>query len=139
MESPNGASQLGSESGKRGPVHYREWLDLVEGKGYAVGGKRPDAVFLSQVSRSPVVRASTKAGLYELDPAAPQRLRHELQRLQQELRAVVSNVPTQAADIAAGSQRQQELVLEIARHQRALEEALRVLGSAVDTPTALAA
>ena len=43
--------------------------------GHEIAGKDPLAVFLTQLSRSPVIRKGTRAGVYELDPTAPQRLR----------------------------------------------------------------
>jgi hypothetical protein len=52
------------------PIHYRDWLALLEAQGHEVAGKRPDAVFLNQVTRHPAVRATTSSGLYCLDPAA---------------------------------------------------------------------
>lgn len=52
------------------PIHYRDWLRLVELKGYRVAGKRPDSVFLNQITRSPIVRATTSRGYYQLTEAA---------------------------------------------------------------------
>ena len=67
-------------------IHYREWFKLLGAAGYSVAGKDPLAVFLTQISRSPVVRKGTQAGVYELDLESPARLRRELNRLQGELR-----------------------------------------------------
>jgi hypothetical protein len=48
-------------------LHYRRWYELLQEAGYEVAGKDPSAVFLTQISRSPVVRKSTESGVYELD------------------------------------------------------------------------
>ncbi len=56
------------------PIHYREWLALLEAAGHRVAGKRPDAVFLGQVLRHPAVRSTTAAGIYQLDPGAVDEL-----------------------------------------------------------------
>lgn len=107
-------------------MHYRAWYDEMIGAGYAVAGKDPLAVFLTQLSRSPVVRKTTQSGVYELDRDAPARLRRELSRLQGELRDVaVGGPPT--ADLGAIRQRRDELMNTIRQSERALEEAERVL------------
>jgi hypothetical protein len=107
-------------------LHYRHWYELVCEAGYAVAGKDPLAVFLTQVSRSPLVRKATQPGIYEVDRQAPLRIRHRLEKLQRELGAVASelSVPT---DLAAVRARRHELDLAISQQERALEEALRVL------------
>lgn len=48
------------------PIHYRDWLRLVESHGHKIAGQRADSVFLSQVMRSPEVRATTSRGFYQL-------------------------------------------------------------------------
>jgi hypothetical protein len=48
-------------------------------------------VFLTQVSRSPVVAKTLEAGVYELDRAAPVRLRREIATLQDELRRLTGS------------------------------------------------
>ena len=40
----------------REALHYREWFDLLAQPGHEIAGKDPLAVFLTQISRSPVVR-----------------------------------------------------------------------------------
>lgn len=104
------------------PIHYREWLRAVEDAGYEIAGQRPDGVFLNQITRSPVVRASTEAGIYELDYEAISRLRRRLGDLLREL----GSHESQNAQ-AATSKRQEELMQEIRRVRRALEEAERSL------------
>ncbi|MGA2929998.1 MAG: hypothetical protein ABSG43_29220, partial [Solirubrobacteraceae bacterium] len=107
-------------------LHYRRWYELLCEAGHAVAGKDPLAVFLTQVSRSPVVRKGTEPGVYEVDRQAPLRIRQRLERLQAELREV-SVAPRAAVDLAAVRARRHELDLAISQHERALEEALQVL------------
>ncbi|HWE12514.1 MAG TPA: hypothetical protein VG365_03330 [Solirubrobacteraceae bacterium] len=109
-------------------LHYRRWYELLREAGYAVAGKDPVAVLLTQVTRSPVVRKATEPGVYEVDRQAPLRIRHRLQRLQRELRDLTA-APSAPVDLAAIRARRHELDLEISQHERALEEALRVLSS----------
>jgi hypothetical protein len=108
-------------------LHYRHWYQLLTEAGHAIAGKDPLAVFLTQLSRSPVVRKSSKPGVYELDRQAPLRLRRRLERLQAELRevTVAAPGPVELAEVRA---RRHELDLAISQQERALEEALRVLG-----------
>ncbi len=108
-------------------LHYRRWYELLQAAGYAVAGKDPVAVFLTQVTRSPVVRKATKPGVYEVDRQAPLRIRQRLERLQGELRELTTT-PSAPFDLAAIRARRHELDLEISQQERALEEALRVLG-----------
>ncbi|MBI5104635.1 MAG: hypothetical protein HZB46_06555 [Solirubrobacterales bacterium] len=109
-----------------GPVHYRRWLELLEEAGYAVMGKDPAAVFLTQISRSPVVRRTTSSGMYELDRDAPERLRRRLATLQARLRDATSAV-ADAADLARLRAEREQALTEIAQVERALEEAARSL------------
>jgi hypothetical protein len=116
--------RLLSEQGTA-PIHYREWFALLTREGYAVAGKRPDAVFLNQVSRSPLVRASTQAGYYLVDLGAVEALRGQLIRQQAELAALASRAPSevgQAFDRHRADQR--ELTTALARTQRELDEAV---------------
>jgi hypothetical protein len=107
-------------------LHYRRWYDVVVQAGYQVAGKEPLAVFLTQLSRSPVVRKAAEPGIYELDRQAPLRIRQRLERLQAELRevTVAPNGPIELATVRA---RRHELDLAISQQERALEEAQRVL------------
>jgi hypothetical protein len=108
-------------------IHYRRWYELLLGAGYSVAGKEPLAVFLTQVSRSPVVRKATEPGMYEVDREAPLRIRQRLQRLHGELRELtIATEP--AIDLAIVRARRQELNIAISQQEKALEEALRVLG-----------
>jgi hypothetical protein len=115
------------DHGRDGPIHYREWFELVVAAGYSVLGKRPDAVFLTQVARSPVVRSTTKAGVYQLDRAAPLRLNGQLEEPQGALGALLAG-PSSPDELQARNGRHHELSLEIRRVQRSLDEARRSLG-----------
>jgi hypothetical protein len=107
-------------------LHYRRWYELLRQAGYSVAGKDPLAVFLTQVTRSPVVRKGTEPGVYEIDRQAPLRIRQRLERLQAELREVTV-APAAPIELASVRARRHELDLAISRQERALEEALRVL------------
>jgi hypothetical protein len=107
-------------------VHYRRWYELLIEAGHTVAGKDPLAVFLTQLSRSPVVRKASAPGVYELDRHAPDRLRQRLDRLQAELREVTITAPG-PIELGAIRARRHELDLAITQLERSLEEALRVL------------
>jgi hypothetical protein len=107
-------------------IHYRDWYALVVEHGFAVAGKKPLAVFLSQVSRSPVMRRGTSAGVYAVDRGAPERLRRELAELERALSALTGRPPGRRADGDLHARRR-ELVRAIDRHERALHEAVRCL------------
>jgi hypothetical protein len=107
-------------------LHYRDWYELVRHAGHTIAGADPLAVFLTQLTRSPLVKRSTQPGVYALDLAAPQRLRSELDRLGRELRDSAAS-ELHATDLASARARRRVLQLSIDRHERALEEALRTL------------
>lgn len=110
------------------PIHYREWLALLTREGYAVAGKRPDAVFLNQVVRSPLVRATTQAGFYEVDLGAVEQLREKLRRQQSELVELMGNPPAEVGEaFDRHKERQRELNTEIARTERELAEAVAAI------------
>jgi hypothetical protein len=116
-------------------LHYRDWFDALRAAGYAVAGKDPLAVFLTQLSRSPVVRRGTQSGVYELDPGAPRRLRERLEALHAELRGLTA-APSATADLTAIRARRAALTTEITRVEKALEEAEAVLGAATEPAAA---
>jgi hypothetical protein len=118
-------------------MHYRQWYELLMAAGFRVAGKDPLAVFLTQLSRSPLARKASASGVYELDRQAPLRIRQRLERLQAELREVTVTAPGHAAtaspiELSAVRARRHELDLAISQQERALEEALRVLRGAPD-------
>ena len=113
-------------------LHYRAWFDALEAAGYEVAGKDPLAVFLTQLSRSPVVRRGTQSGVYELDPGAPRRLRDQLDALHAELRGI-AGTPSATADLTAIRGRRAALTTQITQVEKALEEAegTRAAGGAI--------
>lgn len=111
-----------ADPGRPEAMHYRDWFEKLRGAGFEVAGKDPLAVFLTQISRSPVVRKSTQAGVYELDMAAPQRLRRRLDQLHDQLRQLTA-APSDSADLASIRARRSELNTEIGRVEKLLEEA----------------
>jgi hypothetical protein len=119
-------------------LHYREWFALLEEAGHRVAGKDPLAVFLTQLSRSPVVRKATQAGVYELDRGAPARLRARLDGLHEQLRALAST-RTPTADLATVRARRAELTAEVGHVEKALEEAVRLLEPEAPAAAPLAA
>ena len=109
-------------------LHYREWFEALRQAGFAVAGKDPLAVFLTQLSRSPAVRKGSQSGVYELDRSAPRRLRQRLDRLHEELRELTAT-PSATTDLAAIRARRAELTAQIGQVEKALEEAEAVLAS----------
>lgn len=117
-------------------LHYRRWYGLLTDAGYTVAGKDPLAVFLTQVSRSPVIKRGTQTGVYGVDPQAPRRLRQRLDELHAELRSLAST-PNLTADLAAIRERRSEIIAETGRTERALEEAERLLAPIGDLQRAV--
>lgn len=117
------------------PIHYRDWLELLVKEGYRVVGKRPDAVFLNQVSRSPLVRATTKAGYYAVDLAAVDLLREKLRAQQDELAGRMNNVPSEPAEFQAHREGNRSLKITISRTERELDEALQAVAAVSSAPT----
>ena len=103
-------------------LHYRDWFGLMTEAGYAIAGKDPAAVFLTQITRSPVVRRATKSGVYELDLGAIDRLGHSLAERRQRLRALTGST-TPAADLGNVRSERNALNREIDKLEKALEEA----------------
>jgi hypothetical protein len=107
------------------PIHYRAWLELLTREGYAVAGKRPEAVFLNQVARSPLVRGTTKAGYYEIDLDVIDLLREKLRMQKFDLAESMREAPTEIGEaFDQHRDRQRELNTAIARTERELDEAV---------------
>ncbi len=98
-----------------------------------IAGSDPLAVFLTQLTRSPVVQRSTQPGVYALDLASPQRLRGKLDRLKRELRETAI-AESHGADLANLRAHRRRLQLSIDRRERALDEALRTLTPGPNEP-----
>jgi chaperonin cofactor prefoldin len=120
-------------------LHYRQWFDLLEKAGYNVAGKDPLAVFLTQLSRSPLVRRSTQSGVYELDLQAPTRLRQQLEDLQAQLRKLTASASSATADLGSIRSQRTALSLEINKVEKALQEAQETLHQDPETPGIAAA
>jgi hypothetical protein len=117
---------LVSADAEQRPIHYRDWLTLLGEFGFRVEGKRPEAVLLNQLVRSPLVRPTTKAGIYQLDRGVANQLRARLEDLQRELSDLIKE-PMDAETLPASTARHDELTREIRRTGKALEEARRSL------------
>ena len=113
-----------------GPIHYKDWYALLNKTGYAVAGKRPDAVFLNQIARSPLVHSTTKSGYYALDLEAAQHLREKLQEQRSEMSALMASVPNDSESFEAHRAKQREMSIAIGRTERDLDEALSALDAA---------
>jgi hypothetical protein len=112
-------------------MHYRRWYELLTAAGFAVAGKDPLAVFLTQLNRSPVVTRGTQTGVYAIDLQAPRRLRDQLADLHAELRSLAST-PDATADLAAIRERRSEITAVTGKLERALEEAEALLAPGRD-------
>lgn len=118
---------LASSPNPRRPIHYQQWYGLFRGAGYAIDAQDPAAAFLTQISRSPVVRRADAPGVYALDLEAPAKLREQLRRLEEKL--VRTPVSGETAEELAAAREQRTKLLTAARAtERQLEEALRSLG-----------
>jgi hypothetical protein len=107
------------------PIHYRAWLELLTREGYAVAGKRPEAVFLNQVVRSPLVRGTTKAGYYEIDLNVIDLLREKLRMQKFDLSESMREAPTEIGEaFDQHREHQRELNTAITRTERELDEAV---------------
>ena len=120
-------------------LHYREWFGLLADAGYSVAGKDPLAVFLTQLSRSPLVRRGTQSGVYELELQAPAGLRRRLHELQSQLRELTATPSSETTDLSSVRSRRMALNLEITKVEKALEEAEATLGKGPETPGLAAA
>lgn len=109
------------------PIHYSDWFALLEHAGFGVAGKDPVAAFLTQLTRSPVIQKANGPGFYRLDLSAVRDLQRRLRELQDELLRLHEGQQT-LEDIASARERRTEVTAELARTERALEEALRALG-----------
>lgn len=112
------------------PMHYRRWYELLENAGYEVLGQRPDAVFLNQVTRSPLVKSSTQPGIYSIDLEGVDRLRAALEEEENRLADADTGAADDESDFEASAERHRELVNSVGRLRRQLEEVERALQAA---------
>jgi hypothetical protein len=117
---------LGLQHGYRRPIHYKAWYRLVEASGHRAAGQNPEATFLTELSRSPLVRR-VEAGTYELDPVgagdeAARMLQQsiiDLRRAERELRE------TMPGTSSAGERVVEELRKRVAQSRQNVERAER--------------
>jgi hypothetical protein len=58
---------LDQQPGRREPIHYKDWFQILVDNGYRVGGKDPVATFLAQINRSDRVESlGNRSGRYRL-------------------------------------------------------------------------
>ena len=108
------------------PIHYSDWHELLARAGYIVGGKSPKAVFLTQISRSPVVTKLAEPGVYALDAESVRRLRERLKSLQGELHEIAC-LPLDQFRVLGGAATHRQLTTAINRVERDLTEANALL------------
>jgi hypothetical protein len=107
------------------PIHWRRWYGWLHDAGFDAAGKRPEATFLTQLGRSPLVRRSDQDGVYVLDVELLDRRRAELVELTRRLGELPP--PDQLALIGDVRAERRETQQQIARAERRLEEAWRTL------------
>jgi hypothetical protein len=107
------------------PLHWSVWWQWLQDDGFDAAGKKPEATFLTQLSRSPLVRRGPEEGHYVLDLDLVDRNRERLLDLHEQ----VSRIPPPDQLALLGDIRAQRRILqsEVSRVERALEEAWRVL------------
>ena len=99
-------------------LHYRQWFARFTEAGFAIDTPDPTAAFLTQLGRSPVVRRSTKPGIYAIDPEATTNLRRRIDSAEAALR----DAPPGEPDLALSRAR------ALAALRRDLNEAVESLG-----------
>lgn len=109
-------------------LHYRDWFELVMTSGYEIKGRDPYAVFLTQISRSPLVVRGDANGTYRLDQASPTRLGGHLRALREQRDALVHGKHEQDRwDLESLTAKLHELTLEARRTERHLAEAMNTI------------
>ncbi len=110
------------------PIHYARWLQMLQEAGYGIQGRDPAATFLTQLSRSSVIVRADQPGTYALDFTAPERLRERLLQLNEELLAI-HHGQQMIEQISSARDRRRDLITQIARTERDLEEAIVLIGA----------
>lgn len=109
-------------------LHYKCWFELVVDAGYTIRGRDPQAVFLTQISRSPLVVRGPDNGTYRLDRAAPQRLATRLEQLRAQRNELVhGDHDRESWDLDALTTTLHDLTLEASRTERQLAEAANTI------------
>jgi hypothetical protein len=121
------------------PVHYRDWYTMLVEAGFVPAGKEPLASFLTQLGRSPAVRRTSQAGVYQLDHEFPDTVAARLGHLRGQLRELHEPPPEGGVRLLMKQrQHRSKLTTAIEELERQLEEALRSLGSYEDAAQAAA-
>ena len=126
---------LASTENPTRPIHYTDWYQLLTEAGYGVAGRDPQATFLTQIGRSPIVHRAGERGFYALDLDAPRRLTEHLHALHSELVGLHQGQQT-IDEIATVRERRAELTSQYAKVERELEEAAIALGLDATEPAA---
>jgi hypothetical protein len=117
----------------RRPIYYRDWYRLLTERGIRVSGRDPEASFLTQITRSPVVARTPKPGWYQIEPSFPRNARARLSVLRADLaRTFTLPRDATASDLEAAELLRADLAKAIRKHERELAEALRSLGETPD-------
>ncbi|HEY6881909.1 MAG TPA: hypothetical protein VI299_27965 [Polyangiales bacterium] len=113
----------------REPSHWRQWLEWFREAGFDAVGKKPEATFLTQLARSPLVRRTASEGIYALDLGAVNEERRKLVELHERLGGLPAPGQTSLLDgLDDIRKRRRALEIEVARSERRLREMLNVLG-----------
>jgi septal ring factor EnvC (AmiA/AmiB activator) len=118
---------LVSRVGIREPIFYRDWYRLVRDAGFVVLAKRPEAAFLTTVTRSPLVARAGNSGTYYIEPSVVDDLRQELLERQAELRDLESHLATRQPGASPLQRHRLNLMATIRRLERQVAEADRIL------------
>lgn len=118
---------VGSRHAEEG-IHYKTWFDLVSAQGIHLSGKDPVATFLTQISRSPVVKKSERPGVYLIDFAFPDAALARILELEQIANSSVGGDSESSIDeIETQRVAHRTAKTEVRALQRALDEASRSL------------
>lgn len=109
-------------------LHYKDWYERLVHSGYKVNGRDPVAVFLTQISRSPLVIRGAGHGTYGLDRLALRRLNVALRELRQERHYLVNTAPDPDAwSLDTLAAKLHDVTLEVSRTERQLAEAVATI------------
>ena len=123
--------------GRHDGIHYRDWYGLLVNAGYTVAGQDPLAAFLTNISRSPIVRPGDRPGVKRLDLGAAQQIAAELAAAHRDLAAVAEESarhPERHSTLGGG---QRHLLARVRRLEREHAEAVEAVehGARAETAT----
>ncbi len=114
---------LADRVGAHRPVHYREWFRWLQESGFVVLGRRPDAAFLTAITRSPVVVRGEDPGTYALRPEVLDQLLHDQAEQRAELADVEQVLEREPGDASVISAHREVLRRNLRRLEAQIEEA----------------